>query len=123
MAIPTPNTFSNDQIFVQAGAQYGQISAYPRQLESLIRLSEAHAKIRLAETVTINDVESAYKLVDWNYKFVNGSCSLHSSLYREALKQSAVDPVTGKVDVNILAAGMSATSRKMVQQVSYCRVV
>ncbi|VDM71533.1 unnamed protein product [Strongylus vulgaris] len=41
-----------------------------------------------------------------------------SSLYREALKQSAVDPVTGKVDVNILAAGMSATSRKMVQQVA-----
>ncbi|VDL71979.1 unnamed protein product [Nippostrongylus brasiliensis] len=84
----------------KAGAQHGQISAYPRQLESLIRLSEAHAKIRLAESVTIEDVESAY------------------NLYREALKQSAVDPVTGKVDVNILAAGMSATSRKMVQQVA-----
>uniref|UniRef100_A0A0K0CV10 DNA helicase n=1 Tax=Angiostrongylus cantonensis TaxID=6313 RepID=A0A0K0CV10_ANGCA len=55
----------------KAGAQHGQISAYPRQLESLIRLSEAHAKI-----------------------------------------------LTGKVDVNILAAGMSATSRKMVQQVA-----
>ncbi|KAJ1368110.1 DNA replication licensing factor, mcm4 component [Parelaphostrongylus tenuis] len=84
----------------KAGAHHGQISAYPRQLESLIRLSEAHAKIRLSETVHINDVESAY------------------NLYREALKQSAVDPVTGKVDVNILAAGMSATSRKMVQQVA-----
>lgn len=84
----------------KAGAQHGQISAYPRQLESLIRLSEAHAKIRLSETVTIDDVEFAY------------------NLYREALKQSAVDPVTGKVDVNILAAGMSATSRKMVLQVA-----
>ncbi|PIO77305.1 MCM2/3/5 family protein [Teladorsagia circumcincta] len=84
----------------KAGAQHGQISAYPRQLESLIRLSEAHAKIRLSEAVTVEDVESAY------------------NLYREALKQSAVDPVTGKVDVNILAAGMSATSRKMVQQVA-----
>ncbi|KAK6726790.1 hypothetical protein RB195_004852 [Necator americanus] len=84
----------------KAGAQHGQISAYPRQLESLIRLSEAHAKIRLADAVTINDVEAAY------------------NLYREALKQSAVDPVTGKVDVNILAAGMSATSRKIVQQVA-----
>ncbi|XGW23067.1 hypothetical protein V3C99_005366 [Haemonchus contortus] len=84
----------------KAGAQHGQISAYPRQLESLIRLSEAHAKIRLSDTVTVEDVESAY------------------NLYREALKQSAVDPVTGKVDVNILAAGMSATSRKMVQQVA-----
>ncbi|KAK6019739.1 MCM2/3/5 family protein, partial [Ostertagia ostertagi] len=84
----------------KAGAQHGQISAYPRQLESLIRLAEAHAKIRLSEAVTVEDVESAY------------------NLYREALKQSAVDPVTGKVDVNILAAGMSATSRKMVQQVA-----
>ncbi|CAI4229912.1 unnamed protein product [Auanema sp. JU1783] len=84
----------------KAGAQYGQISAYPRQLESLIRLSEASAKIRLSEVVTVDDVEFSY------------------NLHREALKQSAVDPVTGKVDVNILAAGMSATSRKMVQQVA-----
>ncbi|KJH44662.1 MCM2/3/5 family protein [Dictyocaulus viviparus] len=84
----------------KAGSQHGQISAYPRQLESLIRLSEAHAKIRLSEFVTIDDVENAY------------------NLYREALKQSAVDPVTGKVDVNILAAGMSATSRRMVQHVA-----
>lgn len=46
---------------MKAGAQHGQISAYPRQLESLIRLSEAHAKIRLSDTVTVEDVESAYK--------------------------------------------------------------
>lgn len=45
----------------KAGAQHGQISAYPRQLESLIRLAEAHAKIRLSETVTIEDVENGYK--------------------------------------------------------------
>lgn len=36
------------------------------------------------------------------------------SLHREALKQSATDPLTGKVDVNILAAGMSTTTRKHV---------
>lgn len=36
------------------------------------------------------------------------------SLYKDALKQSATDPTTGKVDVNILAAGMSATTRKQV---------
>ncbi|CAD6186435.1 unnamed protein product [Caenorhabditis auriculariae] len=84
----------------QAGAQHGQISAYPRQLESLIRLSEAHAKIRLSQEVTVEDVENAY------------------TLYREALKQSAVDPATGRVDVTILAAGMSATSRKTVEMVT-----
>uniref|UniRef100_A0A5S6QS04 DNA replication licensing factor MCM4 n=1 Tax=Trichuris muris TaxID=70415 RepID=A0A5S6QS04_TRIMR len=72
----------------------GHISAYPRQLESLIRLSEARAKIRLASTVEESDVEEAY------------------SLYREALKQVATDPLTGKVDINILALGMSATTRR-----------
>lgn len=34
------------------------------------------------------------------------------------MRQSAVDPTTGKVDVNILAAGMSTTSRKMVEHVA-----
>lgn len=45
----------------RVGSGRGQITAYPRQLESLIRLSEAHAKIRLAETVEIEDVEEAWR--------------------------------------------------------------
>lgn len=40
--------------------QAGMISAYPRQLESLIRLSEAFAKMRLSGEVTEADVEMAY---------------------------------------------------------------
>lgn len=43
------------------GSGRGQISAYPRQLESLIRLSEAHAKVRFSQTVEIDDVEEAYR--------------------------------------------------------------
>ncbi|OXU23451.1 hypothetical protein TSAR_001635 [Trichomalopsis sarcophagae] len=72
----------------------GQITAYPRQLESLIRLSEAHAKIRLATTVEIEDVEEAWRL------------------HREALKQSAIDPVSGKIDVSILTTGISVSARQ-----------
>lgn len=45
----------------KVGARRGQISAYPRQLESLIRLSEAHAKVRLSNVVTIEDVEEAWR--------------------------------------------------------------
>ncbi|KAG1678352.1 DNA replication licensing factor mcm4-B [Nymphon striatum] len=56
------------------GSGRGQISAYPRQLESLIRLSEAHAKVRLADVVETIDVEEAKRL------------------HREALKQSTTDP-------------------------------
>lgn len=43
----------------RVGSGHGQITAYPRQLESLIRLSEAHAKMRFSNTVEIVDVEEA----------------------------------------------------------------
>ena len=45
----------------KVGAGRGQISAYPRQLESLIRLSEAHAKVRLSNVVEVVDVEEAWR--------------------------------------------------------------
>ncbi|XP_057656473.1 DNA replication licensing factor MCM4 [Diorhabda carinulata] len=76
------------------GSGRGQISAYPRQLESLIRLSEAHAKVRFSQTVEVEDVEEAYRL------------------HREALKQSATDPLSGKIDVSILTTGLSSAARK-----------
>jgi len=78
----------------RVGSGRGQISAYPRQLESLIRLAEAHAKVRFSEVVEVDDVEEAYRL------------------HREALKQSATDPMSGKIDVNILTTGLSSNARK-----------
>lgn len=41
------------------GSGRGQVSAYPRQLESLIRLAEAHAKMRLSNVVELSDVSEA----------------------------------------------------------------
>jgi len=76
------------------GSGRGQVSAYPRQLESLIRLAEAHAKVRLSREVTVQDVDEAARL------------------HREALKQSATDPLSGKIDVSILMTGQSAETRK-----------
>ena len=46
----------------QVGSSRGQVSAYPRQLESLIRLAEAHARMRLSEEVDVADVEEARRL-------------------------------------------------------------
>lgn len=34
------------------------------------------------------------------------------SLHREALKQSATDPLSGKIDVGILTTGLSTAARK-----------
>ncbi len=45
----------------QLGSGRGQISAYPRQLESLIRISEAHARMRLSHTVELGDVAEAWR--------------------------------------------------------------
>ena len=41
----------------------GTVTAYPRQLESLIRLSEAHAKMRLSNSVEELDVAEATRYV------------------------------------------------------------
>lgn len=89
------------QAFIQAyvdmrkvGSGRGQVSAYPRQLESLIRLSEAHARMRFSNVVEVSDVEEAKRL------------------YKEALKQAAVDPSTGKIDITILTTGISGAARK-----------
>jgi DNA replicative helicase MCM subunit Mcm2 (Cdc46/Mcm family) len=47
----------------EAGKRKGQIGAYARQLESLVRLSEATAKMHLREWVTTDDVDQAYRYV------------------------------------------------------------
>ncbi|GBP35577.1 DNA replication licensing factor MCM4 [Eumeta japonica] len=78
----------------RVGSGRGQISAYPRQLESLIRLAEAHARLRLSHTVELQDVDEAARL------------------HREALKQSATDPASGRIDVGILTTGLGAAARR-----------
>lgn len=45
----------------EAGKRKGQIGAYARQLESLVRLSEATAKMHLRDWVTVEDVDQAYR--------------------------------------------------------------
>ncbi|TFK11355.1 cyclic nucleotide-gated cation channel beta-3 [Platysternon megacephalum] len=82
------------------GSGRGMVSAYPRQLESLIRLAEAHAKVRFSGKVETVDVEEAKRL------------------HREALKQSATDPRTGIVDISILTTGISATARKRKEELA-----
>ncbi|CAI5473487.1 unnamed protein product [Closterium sp. Yama58-4] len=74
------------------------ITATPRQLESLIRISEALARMKLASTVTHEDVVEARRLLD------------------VAMQQSATDPTTGTIDMDLITTGVSASERaKRVQ--------
>lgn len=41
-----------------------------------------------------------------------GFLCLTNRLHREALKQSATDPKTGLIDINILTTGLSVSDRK-----------
>jgi DNA replication licensing factor MCM4 len=74
-----------------------RITATTRQLESMIRLAEAHAKMRLSETVTADDVKEAVRLI------------------KSALKQAATDSRTGLIDMSLLTEGTSASERRRKQ--------
>lgn len=71
-----------------------RITATTRQLESMIRLSEAHAKMRLSATVEASDVDEAVRLI------------------KSAIKASATDARTGLIDMGLLSEGGSASDRR-----------
>ena len=72
-----------------------RITATTRQLESMIRLSEAHARMRLSPHVQLRDVQEAYRLM------------------RDAIRTSALDPTTGKIDMGLLNTGTGQQQRKL----------
>jgi len=64
-----------------------------RQLEALVRLSEASARLRLSNEITRDDAERAIRI---SY---------------ECLKKVGVDPETGYLDADIIATGQTKTTR------------
>lgn len=76
-------------------SQERRITATTRQLESMIRLSEAHARMRLSPEVTTGDVEEAVRLI------------------RSAIKQAATDSRTGLIDMGLLTEGTSSSERRL----------
>ena len=68
----------------------------PRQLEALVRLSEASAKIRLGTKVTRKDAKKGIEL-------------LHFSL-----EQIGIDPETGKIDIDRITTGISSSQRSHI---------
>ncbi|KAE9593354.1 hypothetical protein Lal_00028751 [Lupinus albus] len=75
------------------GSSKKVITATPRQIESLIRLSEALARIRFSELVEKHDVIEAFRLLE------------------VAMQQSATDHSTGTIDMDLINTGVSASER------------
>ena len=72
------------------------ITATPRQLESLIRISEALAKMRLADIVTDHDVNEAIRLM------------------QVATQTAATDPRTGTIDMGLITAGRTSMDKELL---------
>ncbi|KAH7426637.1 hypothetical protein KP509_10G009500 [Ceratopteris richardii] len=75
------------------GSSKKVITATPRQLESLIRISEALARIRYSDVVERCDAAEALRLLE------------------VALQQSATDHSTGTIDMDLITTGVSASER------------
>eukprot|EP01083_Nonionella_stella_P259582 886141_1 len=73
------------------------ITATPRQLESLIRLSESLARMRHSKYVQDEDVDEAVRL------------------HRVATMAAATDPRTGAIDLDSINVGTSAQERQLMQ--------
>jgi replicative DNA helicase Mcm len=67
-----------------------------RQLEALIRLTEASAKVRLSKEATKRDAKIAVDLV------------------HHTLSAIGLDPTTGKFDIDRIATGITATQRSRI---------
>lgn len=74
-----------------------RITATTRQLESMIRLAEAHAKMRLSTVVTKADVLEAHRLI------------------QSALQTAATDS-QGRIDMSLLTEGTSTADRKRKEE-------
>ncbi|PIN70688.1 AAA family ATPase [Candidatus Woesearchaeota archaeon CG11_big_fil_rev_8_21_14_0_20_43_8] len=78
------------------GSDENNMKAIPisaRQLEALIRLAEASAKIRLSPEVTIRDAKRSIGLVHY------------------CLSQIGIDPETGQIDIDRISSGVTASER------------
>jgi replicative DNA helicase Mcm len=68
-----------------------------RQLEALIRLTEASARSRFSDTATLDDAERVIRLV------------------MASLNQSMTDPETGKLDSDIISSGIGKSQRDRIK--------
>ncbi|EGQ42866.1 MAG: putative ATPase involved in replication control, Cdc46/Mcm family [Candidatus Nanosalina sp. J07AB43] len=77
----------------------GNVPITARQLEALVRISEASARAELSDKVTEADAERAIDILKYS------------------LEQVGVDPETGEFDADIIESGVSSSQRNRLQSV------
>lgn len=82
------------------GGRGRTIAATPRQLESLVRLSESLARMRLGHVVTRDDVREAVRLM------------------KVATQAAATDPRTGRIDMDMINTGRSTAERELEESLA-----
>jgi len=74
-----------------------------RTLEAAFRLATAHARMRLSNEITEEDARAAIKLLESN------------------LKSVGIDPVTGELDADVLASGMTRSQASKLRKI--CSII
>lgn len=82
-----------------SGASDSPIAITPRQLEALIRISEARAKCFLRDKVTAEDAKAAIRLMTISLQHVG------------------IDVATGKIDIDVIMTGKPKSLRDRMQAV------
>ena len=81
------------------GGEASAISITARQLESLVRLAEARARVHLRDEVTVEDAEAVIALM------------------QRSLEQVGIDVTTGELDIDILYTGKPRSLQMQLQRV------
>ncbi len=73
------------------------IAITARQLESLIRLTESHARMALRTEASVEDADAAIRIL------------------KESLRQVGIDPETGKMDIDTIMVGTTSSTRSKIE--------
>jgi len=76
----------------------GNVGISGRQLDGLVRMAEAAAKLHMHDEVTEDDADIAIRLMDYS------------------MQAFGTDPETGKIDIDRITSGFSASQRSKIAQ-------
>jgi replicative DNA helicase Mcm len=83
-------------VSLRDSAKNSSVTITARQLEALVRLAEASARLRLSDRITSEDIDRVI------------------GIFRKSLEQIALNPETGEIDIDYGLSGTSKTQRDRI---------